>query len=363
MVVSLKDKLHELQRTLRKKKLDCALFWSSSQDKQDLMITYFAGENVEFGFLVVPLKGKIQYIIPGFEYARLRTAVKSKLVKVVELNETKLQGALRHILGKHPKRIGINDSVLSVAEAIWLRKQLRATLVNVGKELRVLRRTKTKEEIQHLKKAAVITDKIVQSFFRKLPSLGTERRALDFLQAETAKYSCTYSFPPILASGKNAATPHYVPTTKKLQKGFLILDFGIKYRNYCSDITRTVYLGIPSKADRVLYQRVLEVQKKILAAIEKNVKYEKLDILCQKALGRYFIHALGHGIGLEVHESPSISYRSKGVVEEGDAIAIEPGYYIKNKLGIRIEDDVAIINGKAQVLTKTPKDLKIIKIR
>ena len=169
------------------------------------------------------------------------------------------------------------------------------------------------------------------------------------------------SFEPIVASGSNGAKPHHAPSDAKLKKGFCVIDFGVKHKGYCSDITRTIYLGRPTLSEIKEYHKVLGVQKEAIDLCAEGVSCSKVYDYAYDMLGEAFNHGLGHGIGVEIHEKPNIKGRSSDVFKKGMIFTIEPGVYYPSKYGIRIEDDIIIgNNGKTEVLTKISKNMRIL---
>jgi len=174
------------------------------------------------------------------------------------------------------------------------------------------------------------------------------------------------SFDPIVAINKNAAKPHATPTSTKLEKNDLLLvDAGLKYKRYCSDRTRTVqadkYLmfethqSFKRKKIQKAYDLVLKAHDNAIAKARSGMKAKKVDaltrdIISKAGFGEYYVHSTGHGVGLDIHEMPYISTKSDTVIEDGMVYTIEPGIYIPNEFGIRIEDMVAMVDGKAKVL-------------
>ncbi len=174
------------------------------------------------------------------------------------------------------------------------------------------------------------------------------------------------SFDPIVAIGANAAKPHAHPTSKKLKKGDLLLfDAGLKYKRYCSDRTRTVRIKdgfnfdndqkFGSKKLQKAYDAVLKAHDKAISKARSGMRANQIDAICRETIdkagfGKYFIHSTGHGVGLDIHELPVISARSKTKIKDGMVYTIEPGIYIPDQFGIRIEDMVVMENGKARVL-------------
>jgi len=180
------------------------------------------------------------------------------------------------------------------------------------------------------------------------------------MRTEAHKENCTFSFEPVIGSGKDSSMPHSRATGKKLRKGFLVMDFGINYEGYMSDMTRTIYLGEPSKREIEIYNMLKKVQDDTIKQARPGMKVKKLMEYVIINLKRYsgnMIHGLGHGIGVEIHELPSIHMDSKDVFRQGDVFTVEPGVYFENRFGIRIEDDVIFVGGKPKVLTKSTKEL------
>ena len=166
----------------------------------------------------------------------------------------------------------------------------------------------------------------------------------------------------IVASGSNASSPHHKPSNAKIKKGFCVIDFGVKYRGYCSDITRTVYAGRPSLKEKEIYNSLLKIQEEAINLAKNNKKCSELYDFVNESLGKYkkyFTHGLGHGVGVEIHEMPNLTLNSKDRIKDGMAFTIEPGIYISGKFGIRIEDTILFKN-RPIALTKTSKDLLII---
>lgn len=237
-------------------------------------------------------------------------------------------------------------------------------------------------KLECTKKACDITTEIFELILKNF-DFKTELDIKRFIAAEAKKRKVKLAFPPVVATGKNAAEPHHRACKDKIKKGFLVMDLGVKYRGYCADLSRTVFVGRPSKKDRYYYELVRMVQKMCVNKLRKGVRYSGLDAYARESFGdeaKYFIHALGHGVGSQIHQFPTIISdhgidrkklkkkslkkidRMKNVVaKEGDFVTIEPGVYLKNKFGIRIEDLIVVGKRKSEILTKTSKKLYILK--
>lgn len=219
-------------------------------------------------------------------------------------------------------------------------------------------------KIRNVTKACEITDKIFRKLVKKLKQkvFFTELDIYNFLKKETDLNNCRLAFKPVVAMQENAAEIHHKANNTKLKKGFLVVDFGVKYKDYCSDCSRTFYLGKPSKKDKDLYNLVLESQLTALNHIRPGVYSADIDAITRAVLWEYFrnfVHGTGHGVGKKVHQAPVLSPKSKSILRKGQIITIEPGLYFKNKLGIRIEDSV-LVKDQAYVLTKTKKEMIVI---
>jgi Xaa-Pro aminopeptidase len=170
------------------------------------------------------------------------------------------------------------------------------------------------------------------------------------------------SFPTIIASGARSALPHGRATQQAIAAGgFVVCDFGVILAGYCSDQTRTVWVGPASKEARSAYEAVREAQEAAIAAVRPGVSAGEVDAAARKVLhkaglGRHFTHSTGHGVGLEIHESPRIAAEQKDLLKPGMVITIEPGVYFPGKWGVRIEDMVAVTESGCEVLTPTSKD-------
>jgi Xaa-Pro aminopeptidase len=171
------------------------------------------------------------------------------------------------------------------------------------------------------------------------------------------------SFETIVASGARSALPHGRASSAPLpRRGFLTLDFGIILGGYCSDMTRTVNLGRPKEDERKAYEAVLEAQETAVAAVAPGVRCGEVDeaargVLRRAGFAEAFTHSTGHGLGLEIHEPPRIGAGQTARLQAGMVVTIEPGIYLANRFGIRIEDMVAVTGSGGQVLTPAPKAL------
>ena len=227
---------------------------------------------------------------------------------------------------------------------------------------------KDEKEIKILKKGSKIIDEMFDICSKKMKVGQKESELQAILMAyamEQQMYDTGYKStlnPLIIAGGPNGALPHAQVTQRKFRKGDLVVvDLTLRYKGYVSDSTRTFAIGKISQQASEAYEIVKESQKLGLKAVKPNVSCKDVDLACRKFIedknyGKYFIHSTGHGIGLEVHEVPTVSHQSETLLKENMAITVEPGIYIPNKFGIRIEDSL-IVKQKQIIMHKFTKEL------
>ncbi len=237
----------------------------------------------------------------------------------------------------------------------------------LGERLALLRMRKSAEEIACIEKAQRIAEKALSELLPTLHTGITEQEAaakLDYLMALHG--SEQPSFQTILLFGERASMPHGVPSERRLQHGDVILiDFGAVYQGYHSDMTRTFVYGAASEAFCKAYDAVLRAQSAAIAqaraGLPCRIMHEAAaNILAEAELGQYFTHALGHSVGLEIHESPAASPRCEQPLENGIIMTVEPGVYLPGQFGIRIEDMVVIDGDTPRNLTDFPKHLQVL---
>ena len=217
-----------------------------------------------------------------------------------------------------------------------------------------------KAKLKSILKACRLTDRLFAKLMRNFKGLHTEQAVAQYIRAEIRALDCRPSFKPIVGSADGGAEPHHRPKNTPFKKGFCVIDFGFKVNGYCSDLTRTIYLGTPSKQERRLYNLVLAAQQKPLKQLKHGAKAAELFEISAKHLGRYrgyFIHGLGHGLGKHIHIKPYMKSTSFDVLKEGDIVTVEPGIYFSGKFGIRIEDDYLVTRDGARLLTKATNRL------
>lgn len=243
----------------------------------------------------------------------------------------------------------------------------KAAFVSAEEKVRLLRMIKDAKELKIIEEACALADYAVEFGVSEIKEGKTELEVLNALEYALKQKGVTeMSFSTMVLTGANAASPHGTPGETKIQKGdFVLFDLGVVVDRYCSDITRTVAFGDMNDKQKEIYDTVLKAQ---LAAIETSrpgITAAEVDQTARKMIadagyGEYFPHRLGHGLGIGVHEYPSMTETNQLVLDEGMVYTIEPGIYVPNVAGVRIEDDVYITADGVKVLTKFPKELQII---
>ncbi len=257
---------------------------------------------------------------------------------------------------------------LTVNELKKIKDLTNTKLIDQSGLIERLRTIKSKDEIRKIKRAVQITDKVFLKTIQFLNSKNyetlTEQDIAEFIKKTGTNLGGEgLMFDSIVASGKGSAAPHHITSSKKLKKGdLLLLDFGIKYAGYGGDLTRCISLGKASDEIKKIYKLVLESNEKSIAACKPGVLASDIyhignNVFKSHNFEKYFFHRLGHAIGLDVHENPSLWHADQTPLKEGMTITIEPGLYFEKKFGIRIEDYVLITKTGHEVLSKSPKSI------
>ena len=347
----------EVLRTLNKCGLDCLLV---THPPNWYYLTGFTGES---GVLVVS-SGATTLVTDG----RFTVQAKEETRGVrVELQPGALYPALGEFLRKRGmRRVGYDPGQWTVAQLKAMRKAAGAKCraAEAGGIVERLRKRKDEQELGVMRRAAVLAGEVLESTLKLIRPGVREREIGAEIEYQMKQRGASgSSFETIVASGGRSALPHARPTGKRLRKNELVvLDLGAILGHYCSDMTRTVYVGRAPKRVRSWYCAVQEAQAAGVAAVKAGITCGEVDaaareVLKKNGLDRYFVHSTGHGLGLEVHEEPRVAKGQTIRLETGNVITIEPGVYVEGAGGIRIEDDVAVQAGKNEVLTRVKRDL------
>jgi Xaa-Pro aminopeptidase len=344
-------------RTLNERGLDCLLV---THAPNWYYLTGFTGES---GVLVV-CGGGTTLVTDG----RFTVQAKEEARGVrVELQQGALYGSLGEFLRKRGlRRAGFDPGQWTVSQLKAMRKTAggKCRAIEARGIVEQLRRKKDAQELAVMRRAAVLAGEVLEGALKLVrPGVRETEIAAEIEYQMKRRGARGPSFETIVASGARGALPHARPTGKKLRKNELVvLDLGAILGHYCSDMTRTVYVGRAPNRVRSWYRAVQDAQAAGVAAVKAGVTCGEVDaaareVLKKSGLEAYFVHSTGHGLGLEVHEEPRVAKGQTIRLEAGNVITIEPGVYVEGVGGIRIEDDVAVQAGRNEVLTRVKRDL------
>src|SRR5215813_10376526 len=309
---------------------------------------YLTGFTGEAGALVIGRSGTAlitdgRFITQGREETRG--------VEIVQHRAGLFQAVGEYLNSLRAPRVGFDPGQLNVTQHSALRKAAggRCTLKPVPGLVLALRTKKEPQELVQMRKSAILAAEVVQHAIGLLRPGVRELEVAAEIEYQMRKRGASGpSFESIVAFGERAALPHARPTSKQLRKNELVvLDLGAILGHYCSDITRTVYVGKAPKRVREWYKAVLEAQSAAIASVRSGATCSEVDAAARTTLAgykldKYFVHSTGHGLGLEIHEDPRVARGQNARLEPGMVVTIEPGVYVAGVGGIRIEDDVAV---------------------
>ena len=353
----------------RIQRLQQALF-SQSGAAHGYLITSPVARRYLLGFSSTAGTGLIledaAYFVVDFRYYEMacHSIRGCKVLLQENLSEQIKQLCAKH----HATTLGVEEQTMTLSEFESFTKSLSGlTLVRDGRlstALERLRLIKDADEIQAIAAAQTLTEEAYTDLLNILKEGMTEKQIaleLDFRMRRLGAEDV--SFQTIVAAGPHSASPHAHPTDYAVQQGdFITMDFGALLNGYHADMTRTVSIGEPGEEKRRLYQTVLTAQLEALKAMGPGKEFSAMDRVARRIIDNAgyqgcFGHSLGHGVGVEIHESPYLAPRSKGVLKEGMVVSCEPGIYLEGKYGTRIEDLVAITADGCRDLNHTSKEL------
>lgn len=355
-------RIQEARKLLKEKGLDAAFIASAANI---CYLSGFAGRDSYFY-----LSGEKQVILTDSRYT-LQAEEEGKGCQVRTISNDRGYGVLLKELLEEDKvkQLGFEDGVMTWQMVKRLQNETKSEKEGVfwiplEESFALLRAVKDEGELEKLARAEQIGDEAFSYILTQIKPGITELEVAAKLEYYMKSHGAEEkSFDTIAASGYHSAMPHAIPSEKVLEKGdFITLDFGCKYQGYCSDMTRTVVLGKASEKQKEVYQTVLEAQKTALAFLKAGLTGAEGDRLAREVIekagyGEYFGHGLGHSVGLEIHEKPGLSQKDETILKPGMIETVEPGIYIPDFGGVRIEDMVVITEDGIKNLTGSPKEL------
>jgi Xaa-Pro aminopeptidase len=351
------DNYKRVQELLKKLSIDAILISNGNNMRY---VSGFAGET---GYLYI--SEKRHAVVTDFRYT-IQAEIEAEGYEVITIGNGGYEETLNNILkAEKIGRLGFEAEDMLYANYSSLKDKLLVDeLVPVGNEITAMRRIKTANELEMIKKAEAIGDQVFAEILDYLqPGMTEIEVAARIEYLLKLKGAQGISFNAIVASGVNSSMPHAVPSYKKIEKGdFLTMDFGCIYEGYCSDMTRTIVIGKASQKQKEVYDTVLKAQLAALDFIKAGVKGKEVDkiardIIYQAGYEGCFGHGLGHSVGLFIHENPRLSMLEENVLEAGMTETVEPGIYIKGFGGVRIEDLVVVTKDGHENFTFSEKKL------
>ncbi|NPA23859.1 MAG: aminopeptidase P family protein [Crenarchaeota archaeon] len=356
----IKEKLQKIVHTIESKDLD-AIILSEVPNVEYLLEIY-----VETPTVMIRVNRDSTYVIYVSKLDRDRIVdmlgLDESCVKTFSAipgpDEISVKDVYRFLV-KDCKKIGV-DSV-ELLEKLSKKVGNEISISGVKEDIERIRSVKSEREIELIERSIKIAEKCLEETMHKVKPGAREIDVEALLTKIAIEHECALAFKPIVASGPNSAYPHHVSSTRRISRGdVVVIDFGTRYRCYCSDITRTIVVGSTDGQVRDVMQAVAEAHRKAVSIVRKGIKTSEADLAAREVLreygiDRYFIHSLGHGLGVECHERPGISPVSEEIFESGNVITIEPGAYMRGMFGIRIEDDYLVTDAGARRLCSFPQ--------
>lgn len=351
--------LEQLRVALRAQQSD-VLIITSNQNRR-----YLTGFTGSAGTVVITPTQAL--LLVDFRYTQQATN-QSKEFDVREIDRSRLYETIQEILDTESiQTIGFEQQHVTYEVYQLMSSKLTATLKPLSNIVENLRTIKTPEEIELIKKAAWISDEAFKYILTFIKPGVSEIDIANELEFHMRKNGATgAAFDIIIASGHRSALPHGVASDKIIEEGdMLTLDFGAYYQGYRSDMTRTIAVGEPSGKLKEIYQIVYDSLQITLSNMKAGITGKEADsysrdFIKAKGYGKNYGHGSGHGIGLDLHENIFMSTVCEDILEENMVLTVEPGIYIPNLGGVRIEDDVIVTKNGVEVITHSPKELIIL---
>ncbi|SDH34871.1 M24 family metallopeptidase [Alteribacillus bidgolensis] len=352
------NRFDQLRRVLRDRSVE-GIFINSHTNRR-----YISGFTGTAGALFVTQTDA--YFITDFRYIQ-QAEDQCRDCKIIEQTASIYASLGKLIKETDIKSLAFEKEHVSYAAYEFLKENVDAELKPMKGIVEAIRLIKDDKELAVLKEAAEIADstfKHIAAFIKPgMKEIDVSNELEFFMRKQGAESS---SFDIIVASGWRSALPHGVASDKVIESRELVtLDFGAYYKGYCSDITRTIAVGEPSEELKKIYETVYEAQTKAVEEIKPEMTGVEADAIARDYInnngyGKYFGHGLGHGLGMEVHEGPQLSPKGKNILKPGMVVTVEPGIYVPEVGGTRIEDDIVITKQGNERLTRSPKELIIV---
>ena len=355
------SKITSVQAYLNQDQLDLAIF---SNPTTIHYLTGFASDPHERHMMLFILPDAESLLfLPALDVERARATVNFPVVGYQDA-EKPWQRIKDSLPAKTFKRIGAEFDNLNLTRFYGLKTIFDQDFTDLTPLINRMKLIKSRDEIDKMLIAGQFADKAMQVGFDNISLQKTETDIIAQIEFEMKKQGISkMSFETMVLTGNNAANPHGIPGTNLIENNALLLfDLGVETLGYTSDMTRTVAVGQPDQFKKDIYEIVLEAQLTAQDFIKPGVTASQVDAAARQVIekagyGEYFNHRLGHGLGMDVHEFPSIMAGNDMVIEEGMCFSVEPGIYIPGRVGVRIEDCGYVTKSGFEVFTQTPKEL------
>ncbi|MGB8955487.1 MAG: Xaa-Pro peptidase family protein [Tumebacillaceae bacterium] len=330
---------------------------------------FFCNPHERFMALCLQADGGATLFVPTLEKEAAEQSGFAHIVTVSDTDDP--MDKVREVVGSAPQGpLAVEKQHMTVARYEQLQTVFGKGESVAAEDLLVdMRLRKDEAELAIMKRAAEIADRAVEAGIRAIEIGKTEQELVAVVEETMKALGATGpSFKTMVLAGEKSALPHGVPGDRAIQQGdFVLFDLGAIYQGYCSDITRTVVVGEPSDEQVAIYEAVLSANLAGIAATKPGLPAKVVDMAARETIGafgfgEYFTHRVGHGLGIEVHEHPSMHGNNEQPMVPGMVFTIEPGVYVPGLGGVRIEDDVVVTENGVEILTAYPKELQVIAV-
>jgi len=360
--------IYETRRAIFKSKLEVDIAFITSPANIFYYTGFLSNPHERFMALVFNMKTNEEILyVPALDLAAAEQV--AHLQRIVPISDEQIPfEVVKNTIGNLAQTAGVEAKALTLSRYLELIGALNVQVTDIQQLINTQRLHKTRDEINQLKVAIHIIEQVMSEGIKKIHIGMTELELVAELEYLMRKFGADgQSFASIILSGENAALPHGHPSMRKIEHGdFVLIDMGVVKDGYCSDITRTFIVGEATDKQREIYDTVLASTLAGIKAAKANIPLKQVDLTARavienKGYGDYFNNRVGHGLGIEVHEEPSVHAANNDLITKGMVFTIEPGIYIPNYGGVRIEDNVYINeHGEAEVLTTFPRELQIL---
>jgi Xaa-Pro aminopeptidase len=356
----LKNRITKIREKLAAEKFDAFLVTNVTN------VTYLSGFKGEDSWFLVTADSNT--LITDSRYT-LQAQKQCAFSKIYE-RKGKMIDAVSEILKKNRsiKTVAVEDTI-QLATYNALKHELPVKIKEAKNLVEAVRQIKDSSEIEKIKKSAAIAEEALKKVLPKIKVGMTESQVAQMIDSEMKKQGAEPSFDTNVSFGPNSAMAHHQPDMTKLKKvDTILIDYGAKLDGYCSDITRCFAVGKVNKFYATVYKAVLDAQTAAINILKAGIEAVTADSAAKDVINsaklKPYGHGLGHGMGLEIHEAPAVSFMSRASLQAGNVISVEPGVYLDNKFGIRIEDDVLITDTGCEILTTLLKtdEVPLLKI-